>query len=265
MRHTPHPRPPVDPAVLNADPAEMWTNLGDWRETATYAEAARGLATRVGERAGLGPRDVVVDYACGFGDSLRLWVEAFDVRRAVGIEPDPDVCETVRARVARWGLTSRIEVVASRAELCPATRAAPDVTAVVCVDAAYHFRSRLDWWRMLAQQLPDGARIATCDLVLADNRRAGPLTHAIAAAFGIPRENLYDAATLHRALEASGLAEVRIESVGSRVLRGFAAHAPSRNRALRLTKLGIRTLWGRGRIDYLLASGVVARRADVSA
>jgi SAM-dependent methyltransferase len=265
MPQPPHPRPPVDPALLNADPAEMWTNLGDWFDAATYAEAARALATRVGERAGLGPSDVVVDYACGYGDSLRLWVERFGVRRVIGIEPDPGICETVRARVARWGLGSRIAVVASRAERFSVAEAAADVTAAVCVDAAYHFRSRIEWWRALIRQLPIGARIATADLVLADGRRVGPFTRAIAAAFGIPGENLCDAETMRAALAASHVAEIRIEPIGHRVLGGFAAQAPSRSRALRLTKLGIRALWGRRRIDYVLASGVVARPKDDTA
>ena len=86
------PRPVVDPALLNSvGSGARWTNLGFWREARTYEEAATELARRVGRAAGLGPNDVVLDVACGYGDSLALWGRAFGVKRAIRIEPDPPV------------------------------------------------------------------------------------------------------------------------------------------------------------------------------
>ena len=67
------PRPPVDPAILNAGATDaMWTNLGFWPGASGYVEAARALAMHVGQAAQLRAGDVVADYACGYGDSLRL-------------------------------------------------------------------------------------------------------------------------------------------------------------------------------------------------
>lgn len=250
-----HPRPPVDPSLLNAGAGEMWTNLGDWRDTTTYGAAARALATRVGKAAGLGAEDVVVDYACGYGDSLRLWVEAFGVRHAVGVEPDPEVCAVVRARIAQWGLASRLTVVTSRAEDLAPCDADAAVSAVVCVDAAYHFRTRADWWRMLARTLPRGGRIAASDLALADGKRAGLVARAVAGVFGIPGANLCDAATLARELADLGVRERRVESIGADVLDGFVAHARGRGTALRLTRTAIRALRRAARLGYVLVSG----------
>lgn len=233
----------------------MWTNLGDWRGTTSYGAAARALATRVGDAAGLGAEDVVVDYACGFGDSLRLWVEAFGVQRVVGVEPDPEVCAVVRARIAQWGLASRVTVVTSRAEDLAATDADAAVSAVVCVDAAYHFRTRADWWRMLVRTLPRAARIAASDLALTDGQRAGRVARAVAGVFGIPIANLCDAATLGGELAAFGVRESRVEAIGSDVLDGFVAHARGRGTALRLTRTGIRALRRASRLEYVLVSG----------
>lgn len=255
MAPSSHPRPPVDPSLLNAGGEEMWTNLGAWRDTTSYGVAARALATRVGKAAALGPDDVVVDYACGFGDSLRLWVEAFGVRRAVGVEPDPEVCAVVRARIAQWGLASRLSVVTSRAEDLVPTIADAAVSAVVCVDAAYHFRTRADWWRMLGRTLPRAARIAASDLALADGRRAGLVARAIAGVFRIPAANLCDAAALARELATLGVVEPRVESIGADVLDGFVTHARGGGTALRLTRTGIRTLRRAARLDYVLVSG----------
>lgn len=250
-----HPRPPVDPARLNVGHDAMWTNLGDWQGAVDYGGAARALALRVGTAAQLGPDDVVVDYACGYGDSLRLWVDAFGVRRAIGIEPDPALCDIVRARIARWGLASRLDVMTARAESCAPTAADAAVTAVVCVDAAYHFRTRRDWWQSLVGSLPAGARIAVSDLVLADGRRAGPLARAIAGALRIPGANLCDTATMRRELETIGVRQVRSESRGEAVLDGFAAGAPARGLALRVTRASIAALRRRRQLDYVLVSG----------
>lgn len=257
-----HPRPPVDPSLLNGDAEEMWSNLGDWRGAtpaagvtgpAAYRAAARALATRVAVAAALGPTDVVVDYACGFGDSLRLWVETFGVRRAIGVEPDPRLCAALRARISRWGLDARLAVVTSRAEACAPTVADAHATAVVCVDAAYHFRTRLAWWRMLMRTLPAGGRIAVSDLVLGDGRRAGPATRGIARVVGIPHENLTDAATLAADLRDVGARDIHIERAGRDVLDGFIHYGPRRSIAVGLTRAGLRAL--RLRLDYVVLSG----------
>jgi len=236
----------------------MWTNLGDWQASRNYGSAARALATRVGAAAALRAGDVVVDYACGFGDSLRLWVDHFGVRRVVGVEPDPAVCETVRARVARWGLQDRVSVVSSRAEALPPRAAAADVTAVVSVDAAYHFRSRLAWWRMLGADLPPGARIACSDLCIANGRHVGVLGRSLARMMGIPTENLVPTSVLQQALREVMRSDVRLEPCGRSVLDGFAAHAPARGLQLRIAKASIRALRRRGLLEYAILSATVA-------
>lgn len=248
-----HPRPPVDPALLNhRAPDALWTNLGDWTATTDYTAAATALAVRVGEAAALGPHDCVVDYACGYGDSLRLWVERFGVRRVVGVEPNPQVCERVRARIAGWGLSERISIIASRAELLAPRRVAADVSAVVCVDAAYHFRTRLAWWQMLATDLPAGARVAASDILMADRQRPGLGLRWIARAMGIPTENLVDATAMRTALTEQGLQDLQLTSTGVSVLDGFSAHAPRRGLAMRVTGHSLRALRARGMIDYAL-------------
>lgn len=235
----------------------MWTNLGDWRETTDYAHAAAALARHIGTAAALGPERVVVDYACGYGDSLRLWVEEFGVRRVIGVEPDPRVCSVVQARITRWGLGDRIRIVQARAEDTPPGRLDAAVNAVVCVDAAYHFRSRARWWQMLVRDLPAGARIACSDVLIAEGRRVSLTLLGIAAAMRIPGENLVDATWLCATLSALGLKGILHESLGHAVLDGFVARAPRRGLALWATRAGIRTLRQRALVDYALIAGTV--------
>ncbi len=238
----------------------MWTNLGDWSRTTDYSTAAAALAQRVGEAAALTPDDVVVDYACGFGDSLRLWITHFGVRRVVGVEADPEICATIRARVEGWGLRDRIRVIQRRAESLTPRAADAEVTAVVCVDAAYHFASRLAWWQAALADLAPGGRIACADVVLGDGRHAGPFARVCANAMRIPAANLVDARTLERELEAAGATEVSVQRIGAAVLDGFVAHAPRRDVRVRITAAAIRWLRARGTLEAILVSG--RRSAD---
>ena len=237
------PRPVVDPMLLNTTPATRWTNLGWWEGTARdYPDAARALATHVGEAARLRPGDVVVDVACGYGDSLALWVTAFGAARVVGVEPDPTVGAAVRARIAAWGLADRITVVSATAETFDLAGQVPDATAVVCVDAAYHFRSRGTWLRGIAEGAAAGTRIGFSDLAwtggdaeASPRARTHPPTGAAptaplvlrwaAARAGIPAANLWALRDISDAMTGSGYKAVAVTECGGPILDGFRAHA----------------------------------------
>ncbi|MFM8566430.1 MAG: SAM-dependent methyltransferase [Gemmatimonadota bacterium] len=235
------PRPVVDPALLNATAATRWANLGWWEtDVQDYAIAARALATRVGEAAPLRAGDVVVDVACGYGDSLAHWVTAFGVARVVGVEPDPAVSAAVRARIAAWGLADRITVVTATAETFDLAAHVPDATAIVCVDAAYHFRSRGAWLARIAESASSGTRIGFSDLAVRDaavspQATMPPRTDAASAApralrwgaarAGIPAANLWALHDIPDTMTAAGYAAVMVTECGGPILDGFRAHA----------------------------------------
>lgn len=238
----------VDPALLNPTAATRWTNLGWWDAATTatashaipYPDAARALAQRVGEAARLRPGDVVVDMACGYGDSLALWVSAFGAARVVGVEPNPVVAGAVRARIAAWGLADRITVVPATAETFDLAAHAPDATAVVCVDAAYHFRTRAAWLRAIARAAAPGTRLGFSDLACPSSgagaaRRRTPSAAAdpmaprtlrwAASQAGIPPENLWALEAIPSALVAAGYEGVAVTDAGAPILDGFRAFA----------------------------------------
>jgi cyclopropane fatty-acyl-phospholipid synthase-like methyltransferase len=246
-----HPRPPLDPTLLNGPGAlTQWTNLGHWPGARTYPDAARELARRVGHAAHLRAGDVVVDYACGYGDSLRLWVDEFHVAQVIGVEPDPSVTATIRTRIRDWGLADRIRVVTARAEDLAPTDAAPDVTAVVCVDAAYHFDTRRDWLTRTVQALPPRGRVAISDLETCARGSRLWRTEVLARVIRMPRANLATAEDVERTLTDAGARIVWSETAGEAVLDGFAAHATGSGMPFTVTR-GLIKLARRGRlVDY---------------
>jgi SAM-dependent methyltransferase len=220
-----HQRPPLDPALLNRSAGAEWTNLGYWPDAAAYSEAARALARRVGGAAKLATGDVVLDYACGFGDSLRLWVEEFGAARVVGVEPDAAVAAHTRARIAAWGLTDRITVVESRAEEFAPARDAIGTTAVVCVDAAYLFRTRGLWLRLLARGVAPNTRIGFVDLAVP---RASTVTAAeqhFAHRFQLHAGNLWKADEIEEEMYSAGYEGTESVRCTTEVIDGFVAHA----------------------------------------
>lgn len=237
-----HPRPPVDPALLNPTPETMWTNLGYWPGATSYVEAARELARRVGQAAQLRPGDVVLDYACGYGDSLKMWVEEFGVARVVGVEPDPLVTSIVARRVAEWGLADRVSVMTARAEDMMPSELVPRANVVVCVDAAYHFTDLRRWLGRVARALPNGGRVGVCGVEFSDGAAGAWLVRGMARIAGIPEENLSPAAGAREVLAAAGAKVRSSDEAGLAVLDGFVGGARTRGVPLRLTRAGIRLM-----------------------
>lgn len=261
------PRPVVDPTLLNtAGGGAQWTNLGFWRDVRTYEEAATELARRVGRAAGLGPGDVVLDIACGHGDSLALWVREFGVQRAIGLEPDPAVVLATQQRVNAWGLRDRITLRRGEAETLEVARDFPGVTAVVCVDAAYHFDTRAQWLKRVAAGVAAGTRLGMADLLIPYRERGSRSVTALAHRAGIPHANLWSAQEVEPVLADAGWSLERLVRCGADVLGGFSRFAfrsslrwvmrPQSGgwRAL-ATGVGIAGAGRGGRLDYAIISG----------
>jgi microcystin synthetase protein McyJ len=219
-------RPVVDPALLNGPHAlTRWANLGFWRDANTYPEAAAQLAWRAGRAIGLGADDVVLDLACGHGDSLAMWVREFGAAQVVGVEADAAVVADATARVQGWGLSDRITLRCDRAEYVAVPQVCPNVTAVVCVDAAYHFSTRASWLKALAADLKKGTRLALADLLLSPRGVRSHRIRAMANGAGIPWENLWTAFDVEPVLAEAGFRVERMVRCGPEVLGGFARHA----------------------------------------
>ena len=227
------PRPVVEPALLNGAGARTrWTNLGFWKDATSYPEAAAELARRVGKAAKLGPGDVVLDLACGHGDSLIMWVREFGVAKVVGIEPDPALVVEVTARIQALGLGDRIVLRAEKAEWLVPHLVCPGVTAVVCVDAAYHFHTRTDWLTTLAKDLPKGTRLGLSDLFGSSRARRSKRIRAMLLGAGIPFDNLWSPQDAEPVMADAGWDCDRLVRCGPQVFGGFVRWA--RRSALRL-------------------------------
>jgi erythromycin 3''-O-methyltransferase len=257
--------PPVD--ALNQGHATLWGNLGDWSHASEYVEAAQALARRLGDAAGLGPGQHVVDLGPGGGDQLRMWVEAFGVEQVTAVELDPDLAGRGAERVRAWGLDPRIRIVVGEATTASWTDTPVD--RVVALDSAYFFASREAFLRRCASDLRPKGVLAVTDLLQGEGAPAR-LARAVAPLFGVPGDGILTELRYRALLMEHGFDDIEVHDCTDEVLGGFSrwirggAHRRGQTPAL-ATGLGL-SITGRvagilarpGGIRYVV---VTARRA----
>lgn len=220
--------------------AAGWSNLGCWPVVASaaplsYPQACRELALRVGQAAGLGAEDAVIDLGCGQGASLALWPQAFAVRRITGVERQPDCVAAIRARA----LPALQAIHVGRFDRLPLPAGLPahGFDAALCVDAAYHAESLAAFAGCAAATLKPGGRLAFTTLVLspAGERLPGWSRRrllALLALASIPAASIRSVAGMHRTLAAAGFADVAMTHLDAEVLAGFATFVAGRREQL---------------------------------
>jgi SAM-dependent methyltransferase len=248
---------------LNAPSSTRWGNLGLWQGQASYPQAAEALARRLGEAATLAPDDRVLDVACGEGESVRLWLDHFDVATVVAIEA---MAGRARRAKQRFAAEPRARIALGDATHLDKTDASTDV--VLCVDSAYHFRSRQRFFAEARRVLVEGGRLGLTDLVLL-RAPASIVERAwlvlLATAAGIPMSNLVSVADYQARLVAAGFGDVQLERLDAEVLGGFARHlaGSGRDADATVSRAGraIHRVMDQGLLGYVLATA----RRDTSA
>ncbi len=204
----------------------MWLNLGHWRDARSIDQACPALAQLVGEAAGLGPADTVVDVGFGFADQDMLWAERFAPQRIIGLNITPLHVRLARARVRRRGLADRIDLREGSATAMPLPDACCDV--VTAVECAFHFDTRADFLAEAMRVLRPGGRIVLADIIPAApaggalrRRWQSASWRALARALSVPRANADTRDAYAARFAAVGFEGVSVEPIGDEVFPGF--------------------------------------------
>lgn len=99
-------------------------NFRESSSVAPYVPTPLNIVRRMLELVRANSNDILYDLGCGDGRILFSAVEEFNVRKAVGYELNPMMCETVRRKADEKGLKGRIEVINGNfflADLSPAS------------------------------------------------------------------------------------------------------------------------------------------------
>lgn len=214
-----------------------WGNLGLWvpGETRDYAAACRDLAQAVGEAAGMRPGDSVLSLACGAGEELTLWAEAFGAATVMGLEQTPTLAAQARQRAEAAHASCDIEVHCADARRI-AQLIGGRFDRIVCVDALYHLGARAPLLRAARARLFPGGAFAFTDLVL--DRRGASLRQAAlrlgAGLTGIDAAELRSPVQGVALLREAGFDDAQVTPLDEAVLDGFCAYAERQARRIGL-------------------------------
>jgi SAM-dependent methyltransferase len=207
-----------------------WNNLGYWNGAPSYTAAARTLAHRHGQAAGLRPGMRVLELACGYGAALDLWAAEFGVTASHALELR-QACVTAITAPPQRPMTRILQGRFDEpiAALVGDTR----FDAILCVDAAYHARSLPAFLAACAPVLAPQGVLVFSTLVrgpgyttLHPLRRV--ILHRALALADIPRDSVRTPQGLIRELGAAGLDSERLDDLTEPVLAGFAGWVPQR-------------------------------------
>ncbi len=241
----------------NLGDSSLYLNLGYWKDATTYDDACAALARLVGERAGLGPDDDVLDAGFGFGDQDILWTESFHPRKITGINITESQVAFAKGRVAARGLDGQIELLHGSATAMPF--GANRFSKLVSVEAAFHFVTREAFFREAYRVLRPGGTIVIADAIprlsvpKSGKVRRWLRDFAGRSVWQYPKENLYAHDVFSQKMREVGFVDVTVEDLSEHVFAPFKRYARLRvhDPAIQ-AKINpvIRAMWGSGRDRY---------------
>lgn len=244
--------------------ASEWSNLGDWTGTDDYEKACQQLAIRVGSAADLSTKNQILDIACGNGASLRLWSKFFNVRFIDGIEVQKSCVERIR----RAQLVAVQQIIHADAEHLLAQNTShrakikksflenpykisdgigrdvlSSYDAIVCVDAAYHFKQTLAFLKHCSTHLNPNGCLSMTHLMIRSIERNGWKNYLVQLQFRvalfmarISRKSLLTAEAWRQNLNELGFQVVTIDNLDQEVLKGFSDYVAELKKQVSLSR-----------------------------
>jgi SAM-dependent methyltransferase len=245
--------------------APGWLNLGLWQGPGTEDEAEMACRRLVQTIAAALPTGgVILDAGNGLGTQDPLIAEQVRPRRLLAVNITEWQLAAGRDRLRQ---AAAAPVAADAARLPVADRA---VDGIISVEAAFHFRSRAEFFAECVRVLRPGGVLTTSDIAV----QRWPHTPGEALAgltqlrvFGMRASAAMTAAQIAATARAAGLVDVQVTLCGAEViapairltaarLAGPTSAPTGQHAAARLLLRQVDLLWQRRIIDYLLLRAV---------
>lgn len=226
----------VEGATTNfRDPAKpLWLNLGYWKDSRSYPEAASSMARLLGDALELKAEDRLLDVGFGFAEQDFLWLEEYGVSHITGLNITPMQVERARARAAERSLSDRLELQVGSATEMPFRE--PTFTKVSALECAHHFLTREQFFAEAFRVLQPGGRLGLCDGIPLPGQKLTFFSRMVLRRWASPVENFYDRDTYKKKLEAIGFVNVKVRSIREHVFPGTLQYSKLRRSGMSLNE-----------------------------
>ena len=146
-----------------------FVNLGYWKGLNSFAKghllrSNQALFQLVCKNASLSAKDdFVADIGCGFGNVAVLCATAFQCPKVIGINISQYQIEQANERVERYNLQDK--VIIKNMSATDLQFADNSIDKMISTEAAFHFDSRVDFFREAYRALKPGGILSLADMV----------------------------------------------------------------------------------------------------